>query len=472
MTKLLILVAAILIALPFIRGFARWELQGKIIRATVLLLVLELVEAALYEDQSLIPRGLFHPGSGSTQLRLPEVFIALALLGRLVAKKMPERVGYPAMLWAAFGIWMAVEVAEGYLRDNNHSQITYEAKAIIYVVGGFALASAVPARQYLDARIFERLVRWFAPIALILDVMSAGHSAFGIRAPLLPVPAFGGVGADVATMFGAVGLIALTVELGKEQRSLWTVACTIPLFLSSVMSSQRAALVGLAASLALLILASMGNNARRRLRVNVSEIVLTALAVFALFLVVVLVPATLNQQAPRIPFSSTINTEFSSTGKVQSAQDRINELQAARRMIPRELIFGWGLGLEYSYWSPGPNVEVTSALTEDIYLDLWLRTGLVGAGLFVLAILVSLGDGLQVWRHHQDRMVSVLALALVAAVFGILVKGGFESILEKYRLATMLGLLLGMLRSTVTSAGGNWSSSPALVAEWNVIEKV
>jgi hypothetical protein len=141
-------------------------------------------------------------------------------------------------------------------------------------------------------------------------------------------------------------------------------------------------------------------------------------------------------------------------------------------MIPRELLFGWGLGLEYSYWSPGPNVEVTSALTEDVYLDLWLRTGLVGAGLFILALLVSLGDGLKVWRHHQDRMVSLFAAALVAVIFGILVKGGFESILEKYRLATMLGLLLGMLRSTVTSAGGTWSSSSAALGELRIDEKV
>jgi len=471
-TKLLLLAMALAVAAPCIRGFARWERRGKVLRATVILLVLELVDAALYQDQDLIPRGLFHPGSGSTQLRLPELFIAVALIGRLAAKRMPERIGYPAMLWVAFGFWMLVEVVEGYLRGNVHSQVLYEGKAAIYLLGGFALASAVPARQYLDARIFERLARWFAPLALVLDVMSAGHSSLGIRAPLLPVPDFGALGADVATMFAGVGLIALMLELGKERRSLWTVASTIPLLLSTVVAGQRAALVGLAASLALLVLISMGENARRRLRVNLSEIGLAVLAIFALTLAVVLVPAALSQRAPSIPFSSTINTEFSSTGKAQSAQDRINELQAARRMIPRELIFGWGLGLEYSYWSPGPNVEVTSALTEDVYLDLWLRTGLVGAGLFVLAMLVFLGDGLRVWRSHQDRMVSLFALALVAVVFGILVKGGFESIFEKYRLATMLGLLLGMLRSTVTSAGGTWSSSPALLAEWKVNEKV
>jgi O-antigen ligase len=472
MTKLVLLAIVVVVAAPFIRGFARWERKEMVLRITMILLVLELIEAALYDDQNLIPRGLFHPGSGSTQLRLPELFIALALIGRLVAKRLPKGIGYPAMLWVAFGFWMVVEVVEGYLRGNVHSQALYEGKAAIYILGGFALAAAVPARQYLDARVFERLTRWLAPLALVLDVMSSGHSSYAIRVPFLPVPAFGVVGADVATMFPVVGVIALMLELGKQRRSLWTLASTIPLLLSSVIASQRAALVGLGASLAFVLVICLGPSARRRIRVNGCEIALAALAVFALLVAVVLVPAAVRQEAPRIPFSTTLNTEFSSTGKAESAQDRINELQAARRMIPRELLFGWGLGLEYSYWSPGPNVEVTSALTEDVYLDLWLRTGLVGAGLFILALLVSLGDGLKVWRHHQDRMVSLFAAALVAVIFGILVKGGFESILEKYRLATMLGLLLGMLRSTVTSAGGTWSSSSAALGELRIDEKV
>jgi hypothetical protein len=52
-------------------------------------------------------------------------------------------------------------------------------------------------------------------------------------------------------------------------------------------------------------------------------------------------------------------------------------------------------------------------------------------------------------------MVAVLALGLVAAVVGLIAKGQVESIFENYRLATVLGLTLGMLRSAVTSGGGN-----------------
>jgi O-antigen ligase len=253
------------------------------------------------------------------------------------------------------------------------------------------------------------------------------------------------------------------LELGKEKHNVWTMVCTVPLLLCAVLAGQRAALVGFGASVGLLFIVFLGPVAWRRLRVHLSQILMAVGAVVAIFILVILVPAALSQTAPKLPFASTFNTELNSTGKAESAQDRINELAAAKELIPEHTILGSGLGVEYSYWAPGPNLEVTSALTEDIYTDLWLRTGLIGLGLFILAVLVSLSDGLRVWRRHPDRMMAVFALSLVAVILGILVKGGFESIFEKYRIATMLGLLLGMLRSTVTSAGSALPSLPVLV---------
>ena len=101
-------------------------------------------------------------------------------------------------------------------------------------------------------------------------------------------------------------------------------------------------------------------------------------------------------------------------------------------------------------------------LTHNIILDLFLmRTGLIGLILFVSALGVSLYEGIQVWRRHPDRFVAVLALGLVAVILGLVSKGMVESIFEKYRLACLLGLMLGMLRSTVVSMG--WSDTPALV---------
>jgi hypothetical protein len=471
-TKLLFLAVGIVVGIPCILGFAKWERQGKAIRAVVLILALELLESGLYQDQNAIPRGLFHPGSGSTQLRLPEILITLALLGRLVAKRMPRSIGYPAMIWAAFALWLTVELVEGYIRVNTHSQILYEGKAIIYVGGGFALAAGVPMQRYLEAEVFERLTRWFAPFVLVLDLLAVGNKSFSAHLPLLPLSGFGTVGADAATMFAGVGLIALLLELGKEQRNAWTMTCTLPLLGCAFLASQRAALFGLLASVVVLVLVGFGSIARRRLLVHLTEVLLALSLFFVLVLAFVLVPALVDQQAPKIPFVSTFHTELYSTGKAESAQDRINEFEGSRHLIPQHLLIGWGLGVTYEYWTPGPNLEVTSPLTEDIYTDLWLRTGIVGLGLFVVAVLVSLGGGLAVWRRDPNRLAAVFALALVAVVLGFLVKGGFESIFEKYRLATTLGLLLGMLRSTVTSPGRTLHFSPAAHTGRNSIERV
>jgi O-antigen ligase len=457
-----LLLAAVVVAIPCIWGFARWERKGHALRAVVLLLVLEIAEACLYENQDLVPRGLFHPGSGSSQFRLPEIVITLALLGRLVAKKLPKRIGYPALLWTAFGVWLAIEAVEGYMRGNVHSQIPYEAKAIIYVGGGYALAAGVPARRYVEAEVFERLARWFGPLALLLDVMTAGHKAYSLHLPLLPLTSFGIMGTDAATMLAAVGVVALMLEMGKPRRNVWTIVCTVPMLISVVLASQRAALVGLGASLGLVLIITLGPTIRHRLTVHSAEAGLALLAVCAIFLAVVLAPAVLHDRPPKIPFTSTVSSTLNGEGKAESAQDRLNELNAAEHMIPQHWILGSGLGIEYSYWAPGPNVDFVSALTEDIYLDLWLRTGLIGLGLFVLAVLVTFGEGFRTWRRDPDRMIAIFAIALVAVVLGFLVKGGFESIFEKYRLATMLGVLLGMLRSTATSGESTFPLIPVL----------
>ena len=103
MTKVLLLLACLPIAGLIALGFARWERRGKEHYAVLLLLGILVLESTLYENQDLMPRSIFHPGTGSLQFRLPEVVITLALIGRLIARGKPVRIGIPAMLWAASG---------------------------------------------------------------------------------------------------------------------------------------------------------------------------------------------------------------------------------------------------------------------------------------------------------------------------------------------------------------------------------
>ena len=153
----------------------RWEREGKEQLVPLVLIGLLVVEATIYADPNTLPRGLFHPGSGSTQLRLPEIYITLALIARLIAKGSPKRIGLPAGLWLAFAAWMVVGLVEGHLYRNAFSQNIFEAKDILYIVGAYTLAAGVPVRQYVERGDLYRLGTMCVVCASFLDLMTIGH---------------------------------------------------------------------------------------------------------------------------------------------------------------------------------------------------------------------------------------------------------------------------------------------------------
>ncbi len=451
MTRLVELLAGLVLAGTLVAVFVRWERTGRSHWAPIGLLILVAVESCLYENQDLMPRGLFHPGSGSFQFRLPEVVILLALAGRLLARGAPRSIGPAALAWAAFGAWLVAETAVGVLRHNSTVQIPYEAKAVVYVVGGFALAAGVPAETYVRTRCFARLARAFALPAVLLTGLTLAGKHLALHLPLLSMPDFGLFGADAATVLAAIGFSALVFELGAPQKSPVTLLATVPLILGPLVASQRAALVGVAVTLFVVVVAVLGPTARRRLRVTIPQVALAALAATAVLIAVTLAPAAVSQRAPQVPLRSTISQTFHQTAKVQSANERVAQWDQARHLIAQHALMGWGLGVEYTYYSVGQRQLITTDLTHNILLDLAMRTGAVGVVLFLIALIASVGGGLGTWRRQPDAAVALLALALVAVVLGVVGKGMFESIFEKYRLATMVGLMVGVLRSCVTS---------------------
>ena len=452
MTQAAILLVAAAAAAVLLGVFVRWERTGREHYPVLLLVGMLVTETSLYENQDLMPRDIFHPGSGAFEFRLPEVIITLALLARLVVRGRPTRIGVPALLWTAFGAWYAVALVEGVLRHNDLTQIPYEGKAIIYVVGGYALVAGVPIQRFFQGRGLELLVRWSALPAAVVVVMTAAHKVVSISLPLLPLPNFGVDGSDAATIFAAIGVIGLLLELAKEKRSRLTMVCLVPLLASPFFADQRAVLIFLGAAVTVILVVATGATARRRLRVNAVEVLLSALAVVGVVLALAVVPAVEGQHAVQVAGLSTLTKTFDSTGKIESAEDRASKWSVAWSFIRQHPVMGNGLGVEFSYYDPGPNIFAMTDVTENIGLDLWMRSGLIGLGLFVLALFFSLFEGLMAWRLHPDRMVAVLALALVAVVVAFVSKGMVESIFEKYRLATMLGISLGLLRSAVTSA--------------------
>ena len=450
----LIVLVLLGVAAGVVALFVRWERGGKEQFAPLVLLGLLVVEGTLYADPNLIPRGLFHPGSGSTQLRLPEIYITLALLARLIVRGKPRRIGLPAGLWLAFAAWMLVGLVEGTLYHNSFSQDLYEAKDIIYTVGAYALAAGVPVRKYFDRGDLFKLGWLCVACATVLDFMQIGKVSVTTNVPLLPLQGFGGVGAETAALFLAITLVCFLIRLATGPPRVRDVLALIPVVVSVVLANQRAVLVNLGLAVLVVFVAVLARHwqgSTRRFHVGTGQLALTVLALLAIGIAVVVVPAAVDRQPVKIPLASSYQNLFHNEGKAESAQDRLNLAAEAEALIPHHLFIGYGLGVEFQFYEAGTRTVESIAYVHNLALDLWLRLGLIGLTLFFVALVDSVLGGLRSWRRHLDPRTAALALALVAVVAGLVATGFLEPLLDEYRFATLFGVSLGMLRACVTS---------------------
>jgi O-antigen ligase len=452
--ELFAVVVLLVVAVAIVKLFIRWEREGKEHLAPLILLALLVIEATIYADQNTLPRSIFHPGSGSTQLRLPEIYITLALVARLIARGRPKRIGLPAGLWLAFAAWMVVGAVEGVLYQNLLSQDLYEAKDILYIAGAYALAAGVPVRKYFETGALYKLGYLAVGCATLVDLMTLANIGINTNLPLLPLQDFGEVGSETAALVLAITMMCFLARLASGPIKIRHVLALFPVILAVVLADQRAVVVNLAVVTLVLVVTLVVGNRRgiaRRFSAGLGEVVLTILAVVAIAIAALVVPAAVNDQPVKVPFQSTLQNLFHSEGKAESAQDRLNLAKSVDALIPHHILIGYGLGVEFQYYETGTRSVLTIAYAHDIALDLWLRLGLIGLALFAIAFAGSIMEGLRTWRRHTDPRTAALALALVAVLAGLIATAFLEPFLDEYRLATLFGVCLGMLRGTATS---------------------
>lgn len=340
MAKMILLVGAAVASGMLLYLFLRWERSGREHWVVFLLLGLLVFESTLWDNETTVPKGLFHPGTGSLEFRLPEVIISVAIVARLLTKGRPQRIGLPALLWVTVAAWWSLEAVEGVLRHNSLVKLPYEAKAIIYVMGAYTLASGVPIRRYLEGRGFQRLVRWSALAASLLLVLTSAHKKFALNIPLLRLGNFGSLGTDAATLFVSIGVIAFLVELNKDHRSRLNLLCTVPLAMGTFFAYQRAVLLTLGAVVTVVVLVALGSTARRRLRIRSGEVALAALAVVGVVLAVSVIPAITSQKSvtgPAASFATRVGNTLKFAGEAairpgphQQMERGLRRRQAAR----------------------------------------------------------------------------------------------------------------------------------------------
>jgi O-antigen ligase len=440
MTAILMLTFALLCMAAF-GYFLYLERRDRPVTVIVFLTALLVVESALYSSPNEVATGLLHPQVGSLSFRSFDVIVPLAAIARLLAGRRRER-GHPAVLWwLPFAVWMITAGVIGVASGNSFTLITFEGKLVIYLLM-IPLAAGVPARRYVEDRGVRRLLIFCSGLATLLMLTQFAGVSVSASIPLLPLDAVGVLGSDLASVFVAMGIVVMAVALVSERGRGWLVVLALPLLICPLPVGQRAAMVGLIVSIgALAVVVPFG---RRAVRTTPTEVVLVLAVGLGLVILPTFAPAVTEQSASALPLAS-LTSPFTNRAKQLSGEDRVYQWQKARVLIAQRPVFGWGLGFTYVSWDPGYYQFRVNFLTHNIGGDLLLRTGVVGLILFLIPVAMALLLALRAWRELFDARMAAIAIGAGAAVTGLLAKGLFESIFEKYRLALFLATLVGAI---------------------------
>ena len=462
-----LLVAALV--LPAWLWFQGLERRGQSATVVMVVFLVLLAETALYPNQNTIPPGLFHPAlGGGFSFRLFDVLIVVAVGARITTRGV-GRFGLTGLLWTAFIAWLGVAAVIGLSGGNPLDKLTFEAKAMIYMAAIF-LTATVPVREYVDIYFLRRLLGGAAILASTLIVTSVTGLTLqiGARAPDATatgadelVDPLGTMGPDLATILIALGGIALALALYAPRASdrARLALCAAPLLASTIIPSQRAAVLGLSVTVFVLIAgAALGG---RRIRATPTECGLAIAAVVAFSLGPTLVATARGDEVANSAIGADLAYSFTSRTEQLTTQDRLNQWDQVDDLVAERPVFGWGLGKEYEYYEPGRHEFLQVDITHNIGFDLLMRSGLIGFGFFVAALALTMIKGWAAFLRIEDERLAALSLGLMAAISGLLAKGMVESIFEKYRLAVTLALLIGMALSVAAELGRETEEAPA-----------
>jgi O-antigen ligase len=440
------LLFAALFAGALFAWFLSLERAGRSVIVVLTILGLVVIETVLYSSQNAIPSGLFHPSGGDFSLRLLDVVIPLALAARVAGRGIGRRMDATWFWWAVFVIWLMVAGVMGVLAGNDRELLAYEAKAIMYL-GVFVLAAGVRPEEYLEHRRLDRFLYGASLLAAITIVMDRGELRLHIDNPVLPLDNAGTLAADAGTVLGSLGVVALALAVCRTERRLGLLFASAPLLYAAAISDQRAAVLGVGVAMGMLVILCALRP--QRVKATPTEVGLVLLVVVGLFMLPPFVNAVAGEPEVRAPLVTTIERTFGGEGNQLSAESRVDQWRTARIIIAERPFLGSGLGATYSFWDPGPETFIETNLTHEIYLDLWLRTGIIGLVFFVIASLLTIRGGVRTWWRGADIDVASFAAGMTAVFVGLLGKGLVESLFEKYRLATFMGLVIGMVCSAI-----------------------
>jgi O-antigen ligase len=454
-SHLAIVLAGALAVVGF-RLFYSWERRGRGVRTVFTILGVLLLDACIYWNSDVTQlRSIFHPGGlGGGAFRLTQALTVLGLAARLTARGFPRRIERPGMWWTAFFLWYATAAVAGVLRGNDSHLIASRGLFLVEAGGLMILVAGVPIADYLADDALPRFLRFAGILAAAMVVLATAGVQVSSNNSVLPLSDFGHVGPDAATLFPALGFIGLAMEYTRPRRRWGVLPASVVLVLSHAASSQRAARLDVVATILVFFLIALAPRARR-FRIRGGELAVVAMVLAAVIAVPIFVKGVRGgsniKLASAIPVVSSAVHVASSHYRQGSIQSRFNEWAAARPLIAQSPIVGQGLGKTFVHYDVGTRSLITFDETNNIILDLLLRTGVVGVVLFLAALASTVAAGLRAWSTAAADVAPVAAMA-TAVLAGFMAKGMVESVLNEYHLTPLLGLLAGLAISAAAAS--------------------
>ncbi len=152
------------------------------------------------------------------------------------------------------------------------------------------------------------------------------------------------------------------------------------------------------------------------------------------------------------PARAVLSQLLPSDRDLQSNQYRIVENVNLGIAIRQTMPFGTGFG--HRIPEAVPNVDISdidsfiSYLPHNGVLYVWLRLGLPGIVAFWMMVAIALMTASNVFRRRQDHVSLMISVTLMAALIAYVVQGFFDMGLYWFRIATLIGCLMGTLEAT------------------------
>ncbi len=337
----------------------------------------------------------------------------------------------------AFAVLVAIGWIRGVTAGGSFQVALLEIRPWLYLTIAFVAAS--------------QLIKTRKQISILLGAMAVGIALKGVQGAITLATHFtlrstqAILAHEESFFFGLfIALLAALYLVPVKGRLRTFMTLTFPVVLVADIANQRRTAWAIAAVALATVFAIcyFGLPSRRKL---ITELAIAGTVLAAIYWVGFSNdPGLLGQPARAV--LSQLNPSLRDQA---SNQYRVVENVNLGIVIRNSVPFGTGFG--HPIPQTVPNVDISnidsfiSYLPHNTVLYVWLRLGIPGIVAFWMMLGIALMTAVQIFRRRPDNVSIVLSIAVIAAVMSYVVQGFYDMGLYWFRIAIMMGCLMGAL---------------------------